>query len=482
MPTPVLSSEGGDAFPEFNDGNVIVVIAPGNHLRLHVDHLKRSAERFKKLFAEDFSKTSQSEAIYGALPKNISANYGAPAAPPPRKKNKKAANTIHYLALQGADERDIAASPGVLIPTVSVATTRSPILVHRVTRAAQTKDAIERDGSFFGGNLNAKVEQRYVRLWRNVLGSLYNAHMKLDQADLTTLLKDSVGMIGIATYLGCIPVLSYRIEHALVGQGDALWRSILNNPVAWIDLAWKLGAKDIYKEALIHLAGTFHCLTADQKRSIPAEVYPKVEGKAQLLEKFKGSVDFRLATWICPDLKPRHMTPGAKSGQDHGRTAYADNIYVWIGQHLFDHFLKFAFQNGDNRGASDGGFSFYYCIYLGGDAYLRKTDLDRFHNGDCPMTPKGQRVLFNAVQDIKVQAKELVRPLFTNSARIDRERERLTHFTCVPVTEEDLEWLQHAKDMKAVGGRAENGAEDDDDEMGEEGGVMVHKTREAPAW
>ena len=301
--------------------------------------------------------------------------------------------------------------------------------------------------------------------------------MKLDQTDLTTLLKDSVGMIGIATYLGCIPVLSYRIEHALLGQGDALWRSILNNPVAWIDLAWKLGAKDIYREASIHLAGVFYRLTPNEKRAIPEEVLPKVEGKAQILERYKGSVDFRLATWISPDLKPRHIVPGATSGQDHGRMAYADNIYMWIAQHLFDHFLKFAFQNGDNRGAADGGFSFYRCIYRAGDAYLKKNDLDRFHNGDCPMTPKGQRVLFNAVQDMKVQAKELVRPLFTNQARVDREKEGLTHFTCVPVSEEDLEWLEQAKVTKPVVRVREAENEDDQDEMDEEGGVLVGRKR-----
>ena len=283
--------------------------------------------------------------------------------------------------------------------------------------------------------------------------------MKLDQTDLTTLLQDSMSMISIAAYLGCILVLSYRIEHALLSQGDTLWKSILKNPVAWMDLAWNLSAKDIYKEALIHLAGIFYRLNEDEKSRIPTPVFPKVVEKAELLEKYKGTVDFHLATWMSPDLRPNPLVNRTKSGQDHGRMAYADNIYMWIAQHLFDHFLKFAFQNGDNRGASDGGFAFYRCIYRGGDAYLKKADQDRFHRGECPMTPKAQRVLFNAIQDLKVQAKELVRPLFVNSARIDRDKEQLTHFTCVSVSDEELEWLHEAKGENTTGKK-----DDDDDE------------------
>ena len=118
MPTSAFSSNGGDTFPEFSDGNVIIIIAAGEHFKLHVDHLKRSAERFKKLFAENVSVASQSEAVYGALPK-YTAVEEAPAAPPARKKSKKG-DTTHYLVLEGAEERDITNHPGVLIPSVSL--------------------------------------------------------------------------------------------------------------------------------------------------------------------------------------------------------------------------------------------------------------------------------------------------------------------------------------------------------------------------
>ncbi|KAF2237935.1 hypothetical protein EV356DRAFT_363664 [Viridothelium virens] len=437
-----LGGDGGDGFPEFNDGNVIIIIAAGYQFKLHLDHLKRSAERFRKLFAEGAASANQSEAVYGKLSR-ITAVDEAPAAPPPRKKAKKA-DATHYLVLQGVDERDLDTNCGVLVPTNKDAIIQNPMIA---------------------GNLNAKIEQRYIRLWRNVLGALYHADMTLDQTDLATLIKDSVGMVSIARYLGCLPVVSYRIEHALISQGDTLWKSILNNPVAWMDLAWRVGARDIFKECLIHLAGIFHRLTADEKRSIPYEVFSKVEEKAQLLERYKASVDFRLASWISPDLKPGPIPPGGKVGQDHGRTAYADQIYMWIAQHLFDHFLKFAFQNGDNRGAPDGGFHFYQTIYRGGDAYLKKSDQDRFHQGDCPMTPKAQRVLFNAIADLKIQAKEVVRPLFTNAAKIDREKEKLLHFTCVPVTDEELEWLHIMKGIKKGKSRGEGeGEEEESDE------------------
>ncbi|KAL9086807.1 MAG: hypothetical protein Q9165_006954 [Trypethelium subeluteriae] len=450
MSAPNLGGDGGEGFPEFNDGNVIIIIAPGYQFKLHLDHLKRSAERFRKLFAEGAATANHSEAVYGTLLRNTAVDE-APAVPPPKKKAKKA-DATHYLVLEGVDERDLDTGCGVLVPT-------------------QTKDAIIKN-PMFAGNLNAKIEQRYIRLWRNVLGALYHVDMTLDQTDLATLIKDSVGMVSIARYLGCLPVVSYRIEHALISQGDTLWKSILNNPIAWMDLAWRVGARDIYKECLIHLAGLFHRLTADEKRSIPYEVFSKVEEKAQLLERYKASVDFRLASWISPDLKPGPIPPGGKVGQDHGRTAYADQIYMWIAQHLFDHFLKFAFQNGDNRGAPDGGFHFYQTIYRGGDAYLKKSDQDRFHQGDCPMTPKAQRVLFNAIADLKVQAKEVVRPLFTNAAKMDREKEKLLHFTCVPVSDEELEWLHVMKGIKT--GKSSRNEERGGEGEGEESDESEH--------
>ena len=318
-----------------------------------------------------------------------------------------------------------------------------------------------KSSAFLAGNANAKIEPRYVRLWYNVLGSFYNASLRFDQTDLATLLIDTHGMEAIANWLGCVPVLSHRIEHALLGQGDALWRAILNNPAAWIDLAWKLGAKEIYKEALIHLAGLFYRLTDDERGAIPSVVLPKVKEKANVLEQFKANVDFRLATWLSPDLKPPSTIDGTTSAKDHGRVAYADNIYIWVAQHLFDHFLKFAFQNRDNRGAPDGGYAFYECIFK--TDYLLKEDQDKFHSRDCPMTPKGQRVLYNCLTDLKIHVKDVVRPLFTNAARIDREKEKLMYFTCVPIFDKDLDWLLEAK-----GWNLEQSLEEGDEAMSEE--------------
>ena len=120
MALPSLSTDSGSSFPDFNDGNVVVVIAPHIHFKLHVDHLKRSAERFKKLFAEGVTQANQIEAVYGALSKSTSVDE-SPATPPPRKKAKKA-DITHYLILQGVDEGDLENHPGVLVPTVSIKT------------------------------------------------------------------------------------------------------------------------------------------------------------------------------------------------------------------------------------------------------------------------------------------------------------------------------------------------------------------------
>ncbi|KAI9708241.1 MAG: hypothetical protein M1820_004195 [Bogoriella megaspora] len=429
MAAPPYISLSNDAFPEYRDGNCIIRIGGGSQLQLHLDHLKRSSERFKMLFAEGTAPPGdpdKSTSLHTTIHQNANEKDGSP----PRKKAKKR-DRKHYLILRNAEDEALDTNPGQLF---------------RSTKEEFKND----DASYFAVNYNALGigEPKSVRLWRNVFRSFYNEEMQLDQADLTTLLIDATGMISIANYLGCMRPVAYRIEHALLSQSNSLYRSIMNNPVQWMTMAWTLDSKEIYKECLIHLSGIYDRLTAEQKRIIPPQILPKIEEKAKVLDGFKTHIDMRLATWISPDLKPRQGAMGNKAASDHGRTAYADNIYMWIAQHLFDHFLKFAFQANDNRSPRDGGFTFYHSIFQGGDAYLTRGDQNRFHQANCPMTPKAQKVLFNAVSDLKVQARELVKPLFANALKLDRDKEDLRYFTCVPVTDEEAAWIIQAKGDK----------------------------------
>ena len=55
-----------------------------------------------------------------------------------------------------------------------------------------------------------------------------------------------------------IPLITTSIEAALLTHNQLLYRSISNQPSAWIDFAYRVRSRPIFREALIHTAGCYN--------------------------------------------------------------------------------------------------------------------------------------------------------------------------------------------------------------------------------
>jgi hypothetical protein len=271
-----------------------------------------------------------------------------------------------------------------------------------------------------------------------IFGAMYGLTFDLDSSNATIeeLLQDVVGIIDVSKYLGCIHAVAHTINAALLGQGQVLWRSVQANPFAWVDLAMRVRSVAVFSEAIIHLVGRWNSLSSDQKAGLEPKVRKICEQKVQELQ-------IRLTHIECRVLKfyPAEITRPIGAPPKHiQRMSYANDIYTWMALCLFRHWFASALAVNQNRHATDGGFWLYSKLAKGGDAYLEKSEVNKFHD-KFPMSTRGEHVLDQTVNRLKEMIRPIVAELMRTEANLDQERFPVEYLTCTVIKKEQIQAL-----------------------------------------
>ncbi|KAF2431326.1 hypothetical protein EJ08DRAFT_632188 [Tothia fuscella] len=264
--------------------------------------------------------------------------------------------------------------------------------------------------------------------YTKILGSFYSQQFDIEDADITALLREVVGLIEVSEYLGCVHAVSRTIDAALLGQGQILFRSIASNPTAWVDLAVRVQSASVFQEAVVHLTGQWNTLGDDVKGSLDGKVRELCAAKAHELDERKKMVECRILKFY-----PHHM--GREVGAPPGnvsRMSYGNDIMDWIALGVFRHWFSSALALDRNRRAEDGGYWLYSRLAEGQNAYLTKQELQSFHER-FPMTTRGENVLERHVNQLKEDVRPLVAELMKNESQLDCERFAVQYLTCVKV-------------------------------------------------
>ena len=221
-------------------------------------------------------------------------------------------------------------------------------------------------------------------------------------------------------------------------MGQTLFQAIASNPIAWVDVGYRLESKVIFRDAMTHLVGRYRELTSKPSEigsgiglplgesllaSLPNPVRELVEAKVLELQQTCQNVEQMLVTYYPAGLH-RAAVSNRVARDDIGRASYATDIFVWMALALFRHYIGFAIASvcqffitqvtcidsvqGQTYQARDGGYEFYKMIEAGGLEYLHRATLASFHN-HFPMSTKGRAVFSNHLEAIKEAAKDYVK-------------------------------------------------------------------------
>lgn len=186
-------------------------------------------------------------------------------------------------------------------------------------------------------------------------------------------------------------------------------------------------------------------LDPQTKEALPAGIYKLCDEKFEKLELAKRAVEIRIAghypAFLCKSVEDRPQ-----------RTTYANEIYMWMAISHFRHYISQSGNDGQNRMAVDGGYSWYKKFATGGESYLDHEDMKAFHQY-FPMSGKACGVFEAHMNVLKEEIKPFVRGLMVNRTHVDPEKLEgagQPWLTCTQVELSDVPWDQGNEDVQSA--------------------------------
>ncbi|KAI5243504.1 hypothetical protein E4T42_07314 [Aureobasidium subglaciale] len=280
-----------------------------------------------------------------------------------------------------------------------------------------------------------------------------NQPIALNDKSIETLLPDAIGLIEVAEKLGSVSMVAKLIEISLLAKGQDFFKAVSVSPVVWIDVAFRIESKMLFKEALIHLTGKYNALSLTppddsvlrknpRARSVLDQLKPEIrnllERKHEELKKRCQAVEIGVSIHY-PSGIQKSAVSGLASRDGTGRANYARDVFTWISVTLYRHWWGQTMASDANHNNRFGGHDIYVKLHQGGQAYLTREITVGF-NTHFPMSGKGQAVIENNLDIIKAGVVPIVAPLMKNESQLDLVNSPVKWLTCTKVKSADYIW------------------------------------------
>lgn len=301
-----------------------------------------------------------------------------------------------------------------------------------------------RTGIIFNENGRVPTAKEGGRRYETILYAFYNKDIVVDDSNMETALTDCYKLVTIAKYLGCTSLVGKSIEVALLKHGQSFFRSIASVPHLWGSLAYSIRSELIFREAFIHLVGSWKNVKNNSAMMSYLRSIPNVRG---FIEKYHRALLQRVKKL---ELTLMSEYPGdiATPTKDIPikREEYSKDVLVHLALMFFRHWLGNRIISEQGRQADDCGYRLYRLIYAAGDAYMDKGVMNNFHT-KFPMTKKAFTVLENHLSEIKEVMKDYVAKskMVESTLQLDLVKFPVDYFTCTDLKHEDFPWLKEDK-------------------------------------
>ncbi|KAI9667138.1 MAG: hypothetical protein M1831_001315 [Alyxoria varia] len=436
-----MAHSGTDRFPKFVSGDTVLVLSPKKEYQLHSNILRTHSSLFARmLIPENAAYLSTKARREGAivtfrmeLEMPLSGQEG-----------------VGHMKMRSLDDHGepMFESPSLINP-------------------------------FIAGTIEPELHGH----WDNLLRALYSEKPIFDEKNLNTVMKSIVGLIDVAEYCDSIKSISLIVDNTLVKQGQTLFRSMSERPIAWIDLMYRLKSELLFRETLIHLVGQWPQLSAPQgeidtnekelrdKLPYTWTLIPPIRIAATKLheeeDERKRAIESRIMghyprTLMDPieggpaPAQQHNLGPGLVAKRNRGlvptkRVYHSQNILHWLALNLFRHWFGQHLATDHARTSPDGGYKFYHHLAEGGESYLdhcaREEYLQHF-----PISKKSRTQFDAALNEIKEDLKPYVAELVKNNSMLDVRTTEVSYLTCAKPGKQHIPWLNEAEEIQGADG------------------------------
>lgn len=288
----------------------------------------------------------------------------------------------------------------------------------------------------------------YNKVYDNVFRCIYDLEPKLSapvDSDMKDFMTDVISLLQAAEHLGAGSSVRRTIEANCLRLNQLVFKHIARNSAAWCDIALRIQSSTLFRAAMAHLVGRFDLRGRDGIDKQALKDQPNGDLLMEFASKKAAELKdkkLRIERLLMEYYPPKMHRPQIAGQKVPGRDDYIEDIYLWQALTIVRQYISSAFMSHMNHRAQDGGTWLYQCIAAGGDTYLRRDGLERFHV-EFAMSAKGKDCLRLAVATIKGSLCEIVQPLLVDRSNIYRTEEdpRPRYLTCCEIEDDELPWL-----------------------------------------
>lgn len=298
-----------------------------------------------------------------------------------------------------------------------------------------SSDGIQHQAMITGDRLGSLVRGRadILEAYQNILLCVVNKAPSISTHSISKSIDQIEHLVEAGHQTGgdltaLRPQINLMIMHM---KPSALYELVAKDPVRFMNLAVPLRCRQLYDEALIHLAGSYPLWSsfATPAYTIDAAARKIVMKKANQLRELRERVDRAIILNLSQLGVSKHNPDPSKPAEFE--SWFLCN-YV---RHRFCQEL-IALQR---RNPTCG--QLYRDIGDGGEAFISADQVQSILNVyESELRFMGAVDSRTVIDDLKLMMKECVRELVRNNAHVRIEGAPFTHLTCTVVDEEDYPW------------------------------------------
>jgi hypothetical protein len=286
------------------------------------------------------------------------------------------------------------------------------------------------------------------RDYDNLFKIFYNYAPALDPVNIANAYVECKSLLQLADMYDALEVIGPRVDHHLLRFQGRLWKQIAKYPPSYLKLGYMARSKAIFAEAMVHVVGQWPQGLNQLRGQIAEPVIELIEDKADEVDELKSKIEVKLFRLSLTTSRGERVSPSS-------------NWLDWLAVSLFRQWLAEntnpppapilkpqrapGSRNGDvtvpppsppfNTGRV------FRLLGQAGASYLNHDECKRFLRLNPDNYNRENLKRFERrIDEIKVKAKDAVKPLMRNFLELDLREGGLPYLTCTRIDEQDFPW------------------------------------------
>ncbi|KAH8730746.1 hypothetical protein GQ44DRAFT_736424 [Phaeosphaeriaceae sp. PMI808] len=272
------------------------------------------------------------------------------------------------------------------------------------------------------------------RDYDNLFKIFYNYAPSLDTVNIANAYVECKSLLQLADMYDALEVIGPRVDHHLLRFQGRLWKQIAKYPPSYLKLGYMARSKAIFAEAMVHVVGQWPQGINQLRDQIAEPVIELIEDKVDEIDELKAKIEVKLFRLSLTTSRGERVSPSS-------------NWLDWLAVSLFRQWLA---ENTNPppapilkspRPPAFNTGRVFRLLGQAGSSYLGHDECKRFLrlNPDH-YNRENLRRFERRIDEMKVKAKDTVKPLMRNFLELDLREGGLPYLTCTRIDPQDFPW------------------------------------------